>query len=392
MNYSNEELTTNEIENRELLFSFYTELMEEIKNKKIDIDNDEYIKKIATTSVSTLILYIKESINLLVNKKIEIYKNEEKKLFNDKLTEGDFELEKRKYENQLNKLENQIRFYAKKYLQFKIEKDTLEAKIKAYMEIKEEYDEMREKLRYEDGKFMDNERKDNEIEILRKENSNLKNVINKLEKEKKHYESKRKSDEEKINELKSQLEMLENKVTILLENQNENPKNSNINININNNLNQSSKLIIKQENETKNAKLTRKRSQHNHNESEKSENFLSDILNNKTPLNSNYRNSANGTRQKRRTNSSNSINEETRRFDLISRYMSNNNFKNRNNNTNKIYKKNLFSIHKKQKYEDFIMYISKIYLNGGRGSRSANRSTLRKKDKERDKNKERDSN
>ena len=186
MNYSNEELTTNEIENRELLFSFYTELMEEIKNKKIDIDNDEYIKKIATTSVSTLILYIKESINLLVNKKIEIYKNEEKKLFNDKLTEGDFELEKRKYENQLNKLENQIRFYAKKYLQFKIEKDTLEAKIKAYMEIKEEYDEMREKLRYEDGKFMDNERKENEIEILRKENSNLKNVINKIEKEKKH--------------------------------------------------------------------------------------------------------------------------------------------------------------------------------------------------------------
>ena len=277
MNYSNEELTTNEIENRELLFSFYTELMEEIKNKKIDIDNDEYIKKIATTSVSTLILYIKESINLLVNKKIEIYKNEEKKLFNDKLTEGDFELEKRKYENQLNKLENQIRFYAKKYLQFKIEKDTLEAKIKAYMEIKEEYDEMREKLRYEDGKFMDNERKENEIEILRKENSNLKNVINKLEKEKKHYESKRKSDEEKINELKSQLEILENKVTILLENQNENPKNSNINININNNLNQSSKLIIKQENETKNAKLTRKRSQHNHNESEKSENFLSYI-------------------------------------------------------------------------------------------------------------------
>ena len=66
MNYSNEELTTNEIENRELLFSFYTELMEEIKNKKIDIDNDEYIKKIATTSVSTLILYIKESINLLL--------------------------------------------------------------------------------------------------------------------------------------------------------------------------------------------------------------------------------------------------------------------------------------------------------------------------------------
>ena len=59
MNHSNEELSTNEIENRELLYSLYIEIMEEIHNKKINIDNEEYIKKIATISVSTLIFYIK---------------------------------------------------------------------------------------------------------------------------------------------------------------------------------------------------------------------------------------------------------------------------------------------------------------------------------------------
>jgi hypothetical protein len=49
-------------------------------------------------------------------------------------------------------------------------------------------------------------------------------------------------------------------------------------------------------------------------------------------------------------------------------------------NSNKISKKTLFSIHKKQKYEDFLTYMSKMYLGGNRGSRSANRSTMRKKD------------
>ena len=180
MNHSNEELSTNEIENRELLYSLYIEIMEEIHNKKINIDNEEYIKKIATTSVSTLIFYIKESINLLVTKRIEFYKNEENQLFNKKLTENEFEIIRKKYENQLRYLENQLRYYMKKQLYSNIEKDAYEAKIKAYMEIKDEYDEMREKFRYEKGKFMDNEKKENEIEILRKENCNLKNQFEKL--------------------------------------------------------------------------------------------------------------------------------------------------------------------------------------------------------------------
>ena len=35
-------------------------------------------------------------------------------------------------------------------------------KINAYILLKEEYEELKEKLKYEDGKFLDNERKENE--------------------------------------------------------------------------------------------------------------------------------------------------------------------------------------------------------------------------------------
>ena len=40
------------------------------------------------------------------------------------------------------------------------------------MEMEEEFDEMKEKLKYENGKFLHNEKKENEILILRAENSN----------------------------------------------------------------------------------------------------------------------------------------------------------------------------------------------------------------------------
>ena len=54
-------------------------------------------------------------------------------------------------------------------------------KLNAYMCLEEEYEELKEKVKYEGGKFLDNERKDNEIFILRAENSSLKKEIVKLE-------------------------------------------------------------------------------------------------------------------------------------------------------------------------------------------------------------------
>jgi hypothetical protein len=50
----------------------------------------------------------------------------------------------------------------------------MEHKISEYMEMEEEFEEMKSKFKYEDGRFLNNDRKDNEILILRSENSNKK--------------------------------------------------------------------------------------------------------------------------------------------------------------------------------------------------------------------------
>jgi hypothetical protein len=337
------------------------------------LNKKEYEESILSTDISTIINYIKESIPILINKKLD-------ELNKQNFKENILLNERYNYDNQLKNLESQLRFYISKQLQFKIQRDTYEIKLRNLMDLESEYENLKQKLKYDGKNFLDNDRKENEIEILRRENSNLKKAINQIELEKKLTDSKREISQKTILSLKIQLEKLNNKLYKVEKELKElkQNQNSNINININNNLNQSSKLVIKQHNDRRNSKLNKR----NQNDSEKSENFLSDIINTKSPLNSNYKHSINATKQKHRTNSTGSINEETKRFDLISKYCNNNNImrKSIKSNSNKISKKTLFSIHKKQKYEDFLTYMSKMYLGGNRGSRSANRSTMRKKD------------
>ena len=57
----------------------------------------------------------------------------------------------------------------------------MENKISEYMEMEDEFEEMKVKLKYEDGRFLNNDRKDNEILIIRSENSKLKNYVDELE-------------------------------------------------------------------------------------------------------------------------------------------------------------------------------------------------------------------
>ena len=57
----------------------------------------------------------------------------------------------------------------------------MEKKINELMDIEDEFEEMKAKLKYENGKFLTNDRKDNEIVIIRGENTNLKNAIKSLE-------------------------------------------------------------------------------------------------------------------------------------------------------------------------------------------------------------------
>ena len=81
----------------------------------------------------------------------------------------------------------------------------MEKQIKDYKEMEESFEQMKEKYKYPEGKFLENEIKDNEILIIRAENTNLKNVINQLEKDKMNIET------DIINELKNQIELINSK-------------------------------------------------------------------------------------------------------------------------------------------------------------------------------------
>ena len=56
--------------------------------------------------------------------------------------------------------------------------------------MEDEFEEI--KIKYNNDEFLENDRKENEIEILRRENSNLKHTISKLEEDLKISDTKRK--------------------------------------------------------------------------------------------------------------------------------------------------------------------------------------------------------
>ena len=77
------------------------------------------------------------------------------------------------------------------------------------------YELLKEKVKYEEGRFLNNDRKDNEILILRTENSNLKKEITKKENNSKNYELIIKNKEQQIKELKQKLSQLNKKIVLL---------------------------------------------------------------------------------------------------------------------------------------------------------------------------------
>jgi hypothetical protein len=89
------------------------------------------------------------------------------------------------YENILKKYETIIRTLYSDLLHEKLMKEVLEDKIAVYVKMQKEYELIKEKTGaiVWEGKVISNERKDNEINILRRENSILKNVITEKEKE-----------------------------------------------------------------------------------------------------------------------------------------------------------------------------------------------------------------
>ena len=186
---------------KEELLSLYKEIRNKFQN---NIKNN--LEEINKDNPLELIRIIKD---LLTNQNFSEIKS--KKYDNDsnnnKILKDNIQLE-----NQIRKLEMDIKYYLKKYLSYKIQKDSLEMKLNAYMSLEEEYEELKEKVKYEGGKFLDNDRKDNEIIILRSENSALKKEITKIENKSKNNEIKNKEYQNKIKDLQNTVENLNKKI------------------------------------------------------------------------------------------------------------------------------------------------------------------------------------
>ena len=217
---------------KEELFSLYKGIKDDIPNDKLPI-NKKNIQNISTLDSITLITYIKESIPLLINQKISEAKTQNNNNEFSIELEDNSNLKKEYYqlENQLKKAESDTRYYLKSYLKCEIQKKVLEMKLNAYMCLEEEYEDLKEKVKYEGGKFLDNERKDNEIFILRAENSSLKKEIVKLENINRNKDNKIKEHLKTIKDLQNNVENLNRKIFNLKKiiNNNNNINNNEIN-------------------------------------------------------------------------------------------------------------------------------------------------------------------
>ncbi len=183
------------------------------QNKKDLLANIKSIQNILDKKLTTTTLKV---INKEISQNLKEINSLINKIINDKEKENN---NIKHYESILKKNENTIRGLYGDLLHEKLLKEILEEKIILLLQIQNEYELVKEKTGVIvcDGKIICNERKDNEIMILRTENSTLKNVINEKEKE--------------INVLKEKIEILKHDIIKLIKNK------TNINININNFIN-----------------------------------------------------------------------------------------------------------------------------------------------------------
>ena len=185
------------------------------KNKSNNItlykkDLTSYIKSIQSILDKKISSINQKSINKEINQILK-----EINILFEKIVNEKEDIQIKTYENLLKRNENKIRILYGDLLHEKLLKEILEDKIVLLLQTQTEYELVKEKtgVIVSEGKIICNERKDNEIIILRTENSTLKNVINEKDKE--------------INKLKDKIKTL-NKENIKLK-----KNNTNINININ---------------------------------------------------------------------------------------------------------------------------------------------------------------
>ena len=391
-------------EDKRIIYELYYFIIEQIKGKKININEKEFEENISSTNISTIVHYIKESIPILINKKIgEYIKN--KKIIDNNSKDNKSMNQSYIYENQIINLEKQLRFYISKQLQSKIQKESYDNKIRNFIEMENEFESLKQKVKYNGKHFLDNDRKENEIEILRRENSNLKKAISKIEQEKKLTDSKTEISQKTILNLRNQIEKLNNKLYKVEQELTEIKENANSKININiNNGKTSSNLIINQNFELpkRNKYLKNQKASLTYNEVKKTNpnnirrstnnifedklftNSYNKILNSISNSISN-RNTISSKKNKKnhRNNSMNNI-EEIKKAEIISKYFTNRGHKNHKSNFNNYFKfsqltsgipSSKISIIKDQKISKNSS-LSLMNVNNTKISKSGNRSTI----------------
>ena len=235
------EKNDNKLKTKEDLYTLFYEIISEIKGCKIEMDEEEFQENIQIISMNQLIYYIKDALNILINQKVYESKEKQKKedfkeLLNlKKLKNNDFF----QYENSLKKLEENERKLIKQYFQEKLHKEFMENKLDEYIDIEDEFEEMKKKLKYEDRRLLNNDKKEQQIIKLRQENINLKKEINYKNDRNKKIVNNITDKEKEIESLKKAFQNLKIKIE---EKEKELNLFSNININIiNNSYNQQTK-------------------------------------------------------------------------------------------------------------------------------------------------------
>ena len=211
------------------LYSYYLDLLNEISSFSSNINRSYSNKNLdfQNLNISDIIINIKEATTQLLNDKVSeiIALNKNNKNY--------YQLE-----NYTKKIESDLKYYLRLYFEYKIQNDALEEKIRIYRIMQEDFEELKEKVKYEGGRFLNNERKDNEIIILRQENTILKKELSKLEKNNKINEILNKDYMNKIKNLENEIELLKKKINEYQEiNNKKNENNENVKNNINNNIN-----------------------------------------------------------------------------------------------------------------------------------------------------------
>ena len=231
MSDSKKIIAEKEINIKEELYILFLEIKGELSKRCIEIDKSQFVENISNIKLETLLNYLKEIIYILLNNKFKISDSynsfvennyKEKKLLNPNISQ---------LENEIKKYQADIRYLVQKQFQYKVQKDALEIKLNSYLEMEKEYEKLKEKVKYEEGHFLKNDRKDSEILILREENSNLKKEILKNEKKEKNFELKIKKEQLQIKQLKDQLNELNKKLIVIENNQIQNNNNFHTNHN-----------------------------------------------------------------------------------------------------------------------------------------------------------------